>query len=173
MWLFSNSNFIFSEHGSYSFLAGAGGGVGMGDSSYRCGEQGTKSRPLLKGLAVCCLENTSVGSTFEMRVNFRRLSLLSGTHLLLPSFSFLLSFLLGIQVGGKACLLCLLGICYVSSFLFIPFSDPVCKCVVSLLNLIKFFLFPLPLASLLCTAEVIKHWFDIYSDRPSPNPTKY
>ena len=49
------------------------------------------------------------------------------------------------------------------SFLIL-FSDPVCKRVVSLLDLIKVFLFPLPLASLLYTTEVIKHWFDIYSD---------
>lgn len=91
----------------------------------------------------------------------------------MPNFSLLLSFLLDIQVGGKACLLCLLGICYVNSFLFDPVLRSVCKRVVSLLDLIKVFLFPLPLASLLSTTEVIKHWFDIYSDRPSPNPTKY
>ena len=67
---------------------------------------------------------------------------------------------------------CLVSAMSIISFLIL-FSDPVCKRVVSLLDLIKVFLFPLPLASLLYTTEVIKHWFDIYSDRPSPNPTKY
>ena len=75
-------------------------------------------------------------------VCFRRLSLSSGTHLLMPNFSFLLPFLLDIQAGAKAAFS--FGLVAITSILssLIPFSDPIYKHVISLLNLLTFFLSP-------------------------------
>lgn len=132
-------------------------GVGQGDSDYPCVEWHHSKASSKRASMLLLAEGLSWKHVSDLRVNFTRPSgSVAGTHLLLPHFAFLPSFLLDILAGAKSCLLLLLGIYYIDSVLSVPLSDSIYKRVISLLTFISCF-HTWPLTSLLLHRPSLKH----------------